>query len=76
MYAAAAIREYWIINCIDRQIEVYTEPLSTGKNPRYGRLTTYLPGQFVAMHIGGKKLGEIKVSELFGGGKSGRGAST
>ena len=69
MYATSGIQEYWIVNCVDRQIEVYTDPRGTGKTPRYGKLTTYLPGQAVAMHVAGKKLGEIKVNDLFGRGK-------
>jgi Uma2 family endonuclease len=32
IYAGMAIREYWIVNLIDRRVEVYTEP--TGPIPR------------------------------------------
>ena len=31
VYAQAGIREYWIANLVDRQLEVYTEPTSDGK---------------------------------------------
>jgi len=66
MYAEAGLQEYWIINCEDRQVEVYTDPLSTGKTPHYRQLTTYLPGQSIVVKIGGKKVGELAVNALFG----------
>lgn len=65
MYAAAKMKEYWIVNCEDRQVEVYTDPLPTGKSPSYRKLTTYLPGQAVPVQIAGKKLGDLAVNTLF-----------
>lgn len=65
MYAEAGIQEYWIVNCEDRQIKVSTDPLTTGKSPRYRKLTTYQPGQSVPVQIAGKKFGEIAVKDLF-----------
>jgi len=37
LYGGAGIPEYWIVNLIDRQIEVYREPCDTG----YGSLQIY-----------------------------------
>lgn len=65
MYAGAGIQEYWIVNCEERQVEVYTDPHAVAKSPQYRKLTTYLPGQSVPIHIAGKKLGELAVKELF-----------
>jgi len=65
MYAGAGITEYWIVNCEEKQVEVYTDPHAQAKSPRYRKLTTYLPGQTVPVHVGGKKLGELAVSDLF-----------
>lgn len=65
MYAAAGIPEYWIVNCEERQIEVYTEPHATAKTPHYRQLTTYLPGQSLMVRVAGKKLGELAVKDLF-----------
>jgi Uma2 family endonuclease len=65
MYAGAGIKEYWIVNCEERQIEVYTDPHAAAKMPRYRKLTTYLPGQTLPVHVAGKKLGDLAVNELF-----------
>lgn len=65
MYASADVEEYWIVNCIERQVEVYTEPHAKAKMPRYRKLTTYLPGQSIPVHVAGKKLGELTVNSLF-----------
>jgi hypothetical protein len=35
LYAAAAIADYWIINLVDRQLEVYRNPVSDSSQ-RYG----------------------------------------
>lgn len=65
MYAGAGVKEYWIVNCEERQIEVYTDPHATAKTPHYRQLTTYLPGQSVSVRIVGKKLGDLAVKDLF-----------
>ena len=39
LYAAAGIKEYWIVNLVDRQLERYTEP--TPEIPAIGRAATY-----------------------------------
>lgn len=33
VYARASIPEYWIVNLVDRQVEVYTEPGAVGESP-------------------------------------------
>ncbi|MSR60693.1 MAG: Uma2 family endonuclease [Planctomycetaceae bacterium] len=65
VYAAEGVPEYWIVNCIERQVEVYTEPHAKAKTPRYRKLTTYLPGHSIPVHVAGKKLGELAVNSLF-----------
>ena len=44
-YARAWIVEYWIVNLVNRQLEVYRQPSPMGI---YMDFTTYLPGQSVA----------------------------
>jgi Uma2 family endonuclease len=65
IYAKEGVQEYWIVNCEERQIEVYTDPSTTGKSPRYRKLTTYLPGQTLPVHVASKKLGDLGVNDLF-----------
>ena len=40
LYASMSIREYWILNVLARQLEVFTEPVADEHAPfgfRYGR---------------------------------------
>jgi hypothetical protein len=62
-YAAAKINVYWIINLVDRRVEVYSQPRG-GKNPTYRTRADYAAGQSVPVTIGGKKLGTVKVNDL------------
>lgn len=64
VYAAARIPVYWIINLMDRQIEVYTDSTGPGPNPTYKKLDTYSPGQNVPVVIDGVPVGEIPVNNL------------
>ncbi len=59
-YARGRIPVYWIINLIDRQIEVYTGP-GPGS---YGSRAVYGPGQFVPVVIDGQQLGQIAVDSI------------
>jgi Uma2 family endonuclease len=60
-YAADGIPVYWIINLIDRQIEVYTRPTKTG---RYRSRREYKPGQQVPVVIDGQRLAPIAVDDI------------
>jgi Uma2 family endonuclease len=62
-YARAKIALYWIVNLIDRRVEVYTQPRGA-KNPTYKQHTNYGPDDEVPVIIGGKELGRIAVKEL------------
>jgi len=59
IYAEAGVSEYWIVNLIQRQLEVYRQPSPAGI---YRDCTTYLLGQCVAPLSGLGKA--IMVSEL------------
>jgi hypothetical protein len=63
LYAGAKIAVYWIVNLVDRRVEVYTQPKG-GKNPTYKTRTDYGPNDSVPVVIGGKKVGTIAVKEL------------
>jgi|LakMenEpi03Aug12_release.lakeMendotaPanAssembly.Ray.scaffolds.fasta_scaffold147847_3 Uma2 family endonuclease len=41
LYAAAGIREYWIVNLIDTVLEVYRDPIGSGSNAGYRTKLTY-----------------------------------
>jgi Uma2 family endonuclease len=64
MYAANRIPEYWIINLVDRQIEVHTDPIS-GKRPAYHSRSLYLPSDHVPFTLGNAPKG-LPVSKALG----------
>jgi Uma2 family endonuclease len=59
-YAKAGIPVYWIVNLVDRQVEVYTEPAASG----YGVERIYKPGENVPVVVDGTEVGRIAVSDL------------
>jgi Uma2 family endonuclease len=59
-YAAAGIPVYWIVNLVDRQVEVYTGP-GTGA---YRTSAVYKPGQVVPVVIDGQPRGSIAVDDM------------
>jgi hypothetical protein len=63
LYAGAKVAVYWIINLIDRRVEVYTEPRG-GKKPVYKQRKDYGPDDAVPVVVAGKELGRIPVKEL------------
>lgn len=51
LYAASGIQEFWIVNLVKRQLEVYRDPVADPKQPfgwRYGSVAVYQPGSQVA----------------------------
>src|SRR5262249_35265987 len=52
LYARAGIADYWIVNLLDRQLEVYREPVRDSATPfgwRYGRVRTLGPAEHVVL---------------------------
>ena len=60
IYGAAGIPIYWIVNLVDRQVEVYTGPTPNG----YASREIYKPGSLVPVIIYGTVVGEIAVDDL------------
>jgi Uma2 family endonuclease len=63
LYARAKVPVYWIINLIDRRVEVYTNPRG-GRNPTYRTRTDYAPGAAVPVVVGGRTVGTVPVNEV------------
>ncbi len=51
---------YWIVNLVDRQVEVYTDPGPSG----YGSDPILKPGQDVTVVVAGNALGRIAVADI------------
>jgi Uma2 family endonuclease len=63
LYARDHIPVYWIVNLVDRVVEVYTQP-KAGKSPGYRDIVSYVAGSSVPVKIGEKDLGAIAVNDL------------
>jgi Uma2 family endonuclease len=64
MYAEAGIVIYWIINLVDRQIEVHSQPSGPAVNPAYASLQTYRIGDSVPLILDGNTAATIPVADL------------
>ncbi len=64
LYAAAAIAEYWIINLIDNQFEVYTDPSGSGAQADYRQSHSYTLSDTVPVVLEGRKVGHLSVQDL------------
>lgn len=64
IYARAGIPVYWIINLVDRRIEVYTQPSGPTAVPAYGAFQTYQPGDAVPLVLDGATVGSVPAAEL------------
>jgi Uma2 family endonuclease len=59
-YAQAGIAVYWIVNLVDRQVEVYTGPGPSGYRTR----EDFHAGQAVPVVIDGHEVGRIAVADI------------
>ena len=64
LYAAAAIAEYWIINLIDNQIEVHTEPSAAGGQPDYRQSRIYTVADTLPVVLDGREVGRLAVQDV------------
>ena len=60
VYAAAGVPYYWIVNLVDRQVEVYSDPGPNGYKTRQD----FHPGEHIPLVIDGQEVGRIAVSDL------------
>lgn len=63
-YARAGIAVYWIVNLIERQVEVCSDPDSAAAEPNYRRREIFKPGASVPLMIGDAVAGTLAVSDL------------
>jgi Uma2 family endonuclease len=65
LYAGAAIPCYWIVNLIEGQIEVYSDPTGPADPADYRRRQDFKPGDDVPVSLAGQEVGRIPVQTLF-----------
>lgn len=59
-YARSCVPVYWILNLIDRQVEVYSQPV----RGRYRSTQIYQPGQDAPVVIAGAEVVRIAVNDV------------
>lgn len=64
LYSRVRLPVYWVVNLVDRQIEVYADPDPAATPPAYRTRTDYRPGDAVPVVLDGQPAGSIPVSEL------------
>jgi len=64
LYARAQIAVYWIVNLVDMQVEVYSDPSGPAANPGYRQHQTYRTGAVLPLVIGSQNVGSIAVRDL------------
>ena len=64
IYARAGIIEYWIVNLVDRQIEVYSDPTGQVALPDYRQRVIFTSGQTIPVKLDDVMVGTIAVSHV------------
>ena len=65
IYARAGIPVYWIVNLVDRQIEVYSSPVG-GPSPEYRSRVDMQLGDEIEVLLDGSRIGSVAVSAVLG----------
>jgi Uma2 family endonuclease len=63
-YAAAGIPEYWIVNLVDRQIEVHRHPQVATTGPEYRFREVFPSSAKIRLEIESNLIGDFQVAEL------------
>jgi Uma2 family endonuclease len=64
IYARAGIPAYWIVNLIDRQVEVLSGPSGPAPTPAYVQRQVFPGGTAVALVLDGNVIGAVAVQSL------------
>jgi Uma2 family endonuclease len=64
VFARARIPVYWIVNVVDRQVEVYTDPTGPADEPDYRPAQIFKPGELVPVVLDGKEIARLEVTQL------------
>lgn len=64
IYSRADIPFYWLLNVLDRQLEVFTRPSGPVQMPGYQEQRVYRPDEDVSLVIATGELGVVRVTNL------------
>ena len=62
--ARAGIRVYWIINLVEKLVEVYTDPTDDPGEPHFATRQDFTLGENIPLHIEGRDLGPLAVEAV------------
>lgn len=66
LYAEAGLPVYWIVNLIDNQIEILTEPSGPAEKPDYAKREIVAISFTLPLIIDGKQLGTLAAKDILG----------
>jgi Uma2 family endonuclease len=64
IYARAGVAVYWIVNLVDRRVEVYTDPTGPADEPLYRSRQDIGPDGEVPVVLDGREVGRIAVRDV------------
>ena len=64
VYGGGGIVRYWIVNLVDGQVEVYSQPSGPAEPIGYRVCEVYRPGQQVPVVLDDVEIGRIAVSDI------------
>ena len=64
LYANAGVPVYWIVNLVDRQIEVNLRPAGSSESTGYQPTAVHRPGNVVPVIIDDETVGALRVEDL------------
>jgi Uma2 family endonuclease len=65
IYARACVARYWIVNLVERTLEVHEDPTGPAPVPGYRGSRVYALSESVALVLAEREVGRIAVSSLF-----------
>ena len=66
IYARERVPVYWVVNVVDKVVEVYTQPGGPAENPAYTERDDYPVGTAVPVVLDGAAVGTIAVADVMG----------
>ena len=63
-YASAGIPVYWIVNLVDRRVEVYTDPTGPAKHPDYRQRQDFGTTESVTFSVEQQEVARLPVTDL------------
>jgi len=66
IYARAKLPVYWVVNVVDKVIEVYTQPSGEDETSAYAQRDNFAVGSSVPVVLDGHTVGAIAVADVMG----------